>query len=117
MAGVSVDPPSRNSAMVEKLDLPLPLLSDPRGDFIKRLGLWNDEEGVSEAGREQPPVEPEVETVDAPVADAPDSTTQKQMHEDPTKLEQSGEPAAEKKRGRGTGAKPKSKPKKDTKSS
>jgi AhpC/TSA family len=34
--------------MVEKLDLPFPLLSDPRGDFIKRLGLWNDEEGVSE---------------------------------------------------------------------
>jgi hypothetical protein len=34
--------------MVEKLDLPFPLLSDPRGEFIKRLGLWNDEEGVSE---------------------------------------------------------------------
>jgi hypothetical protein len=34
--------------MVEKLGLPFPLLSDPRGDFIKRLGLWNDEEGVSE---------------------------------------------------------------------
>jgi small subunit ribosomal protein S3 len=49
-----------------------------------------DEEGVSEAGREQPPVEPEVETLDAPVADAPDSTTQKQMHEDKTKLDDSG---------------------------
>jgi hypothetical protein len=34
--------------MVEKLSLPFPLLSDPRGDLIKRLGLWNDEEGVSE---------------------------------------------------------------------
>jgi hypothetical protein len=34
--------------MVEKLDLPFPLLSDPRGDLIKRLGLWNEEEGVSE---------------------------------------------------------------------
>jgi len=34
--------------MVEKLDLPFPLLSDPRGELIKRLGLWNDEEGVSE---------------------------------------------------------------------
>ena len=34
--------------MVEKLGLPFPLLSDPRGDLIKRLGLWNDEEGVSE---------------------------------------------------------------------
>jgi hypothetical protein len=34
--------------MVEKLDLPFPLLSDPRGELIKRLGLWNEEEGVSE---------------------------------------------------------------------
>ena len=49
-----------------------------------------DEEGVSEAGREQPPVEPQVEEVDAPVADAPDTTTQKQMHEDKTKLDESG---------------------------
>jgi small subunit ribosomal protein S3 len=49
-----------------------------------------DEEGVSEAGREQPAVEPEVEAVDAPVADAPDTTTQKQMHEDKTKLDESG---------------------------
>jgi small subunit ribosomal protein S3 len=49
-----------------------------------------DEEGVSEAGREQPPIEADVEPVDAPVADAPDSTTQKQMHEDKTKLDDSG---------------------------
>jgi AhpC/TSA family len=48
VAGVSVDPPSRNAAMVDKLDLPFSLLSDPRGDYIKRLGLWNEEEGVSE---------------------------------------------------------------------
>ena len=34
--------------MVEKLDLPFPLLSDPRGELIKRCSLWNDEEGVSE---------------------------------------------------------------------
>ena len=34
--------------MVEKLGLPFPLLSDPRGDLIKLLGLWNGEEGVSE---------------------------------------------------------------------
>jgi hypothetical protein len=34
--------------MVEKLDLPFPLLSDPKGELIKRLGLWNEEEGVSE---------------------------------------------------------------------
>jgi peroxiredoxin len=48
LAGVSVDPPSHNAAMVEKLDLPFPLLSDPRGELIKRCDLWNDEEGVSE---------------------------------------------------------------------
>jgi AhpC/TSA family protein len=34
--------------MVQKLGLPFPLLSDPRGDLIKRMGLWNEEEGVSE---------------------------------------------------------------------
>jgi small subunit ribosomal protein S3 len=67
-----------------------------------------DEEGVSEEGREQPVIEPQVETVPAEVADAPDTTTQKQMHEDPTKLEQSGEPAAEKKRaGKSSAGKPK----------
>jgi len=34
--------------MVDKLDLPFHLLSDPRGDLIKQCGLWNEEEGVSE---------------------------------------------------------------------
>jgi hypothetical protein len=34
--------------MVEKLNLPFPLLSDARGELTKRLGLWNEEEGVSE---------------------------------------------------------------------
>jgi hypothetical protein len=34
--------------MVDKLDLSFHLLSDPRGELIKRCGLWNDEEGVSE---------------------------------------------------------------------
>jgi hypothetical protein len=66
-----------------------------------------DQEGVSAEGREQPPIEPTVEAVPAPVEDAPDTTSPKQMHEDPTKLEQSGQPAAEKKRGKGTGSKPK----------
>ncbi len=45
--GISVEPPSRNAAMAEKLDLPFPLLSDPRGELIKRVGLWSKEEGVS----------------------------------------------------------------------
>jgi AhpC/TSA family len=48
MVGISVDPPDHNMAMVEKLDLPFPLLSDPRGDLVKTLDLWNEEEGVSE---------------------------------------------------------------------
>jgi small subunit ribosomal protein S3 len=56
-----------------------------------------DEQGVSVEGREQPVIEPQVEEVPAPVADAPDTTTQKQMHDDPTRLDQSGDEAAEKK--------------------
>jgi small subunit ribosomal protein S3 len=54
-----------------------------------------DDQGVSAEGREQPVVEPEVETVPAPVEDAPDTTTQKQQVEDPTKLEKSGDEEAE----------------------
>ncbi len=34
--------------MVEKLDLPFHLLSDPRGELIKHCDLWNDEESASE---------------------------------------------------------------------
>jgi hypothetical protein len=45
---------------------------------------------VSAEGREQPAIEPAVETTPAPVADAPDTTTPKTMHEDPTKLDDSG---------------------------
>jgi small subunit ribosomal protein S3 len=52
--------------------------------------------GTSAEGREQPVIEPQVEKVDAPVADAPDTTTPKTMHEDPTKLDQSGDPSQEK---------------------
>ncbi len=35
-------------------------------------------------------IEPQVETTPAPVADAPDTTTQKKQVEDPTKLDESG---------------------------
>src|SRR4051794_12415074 len=55
-----------------------------------------DEQGVSAEGREQPVIEPQVETTPAPVADAPDTTTTKKQVEDPTKLEQSGDSSAEK---------------------
>jgi small subunit ribosomal protein S3 len=57
-----------------------------------------DEQGVSAEGREQPVIEPQVEETPAAVVDAPDTTTQKQMHEDPTKLDQSGDESAENKR-------------------
>jgi small subunit ribosomal protein S3 len=46
-------------------------------------------------GREQPPVEPQVESAPAPVVDAPDTTTPEQQTEDPTKLETSGDEGAE----------------------
>jgi small subunit ribosomal protein S3 len=54
-----------------------------------------DENAVSAEGREQPVIEPQVETTPAPVAEAPDTTTQKQEHEDKTKLDQSGDPTQE----------------------
>ena len=49
-----------------------------------------DEDATSAEGREQPVIEPAVETTPAPVADAPDSTTPKVQTEDPTKLDDSG---------------------------
>jgi AhpC/TSA family len=42
-----VDPPENNAQMVGKLLLPYPLLSDPRGELIKRYGLWDEKEGVA----------------------------------------------------------------------
>ncbi len=47
LAGISVDPPDHNAAMVEKLMLPFPLLSDPQGGLIKRYGLWDIKESVA----------------------------------------------------------------------
>jgi small subunit ribosomal protein S3 len=54
-----------------------------------------DETGTSAEGREQPPVQPDVPTTPDAVADAPDTTTQKQMQEDPSKLDSSGGSAEE----------------------
>jgi small subunit ribosomal protein S3 len=67
-----------------------------------------DKEATSAEGREQPPVEPETQPVPEAVAEAPDTTTTKKQVEDPTKLEASGEPEAEKK------AKPKPRTRKKT---
>jgi hypothetical protein len=50
-----------------------------------------DEQATSAEGREQPQIEPQVETTPAPVADAPDSTTPTQQTEDPTKLDNTGD--------------------------
>jgi len=45
LAGISVDPIANNVAMVDKLLLPFPLLSDPEGRVIKEWGVWTDGEG------------------------------------------------------------------------
>jgi small subunit ribosomal protein S3 len=55
-----------------------------------------DERARSAEGRQQPPVESKVEETPKPVDQAPDSTTPKTMHEEPQKLDQSGDPGAEK---------------------
>lgn len=42
IAAVSVDPPQRNAAMVEKLLLPFPLLSDPAGAVLRAYDAWDE---------------------------------------------------------------------------
>ncbi|HZD88298.1 MAG TPA: hypothetical protein VE088_09855, partial [Gaiellaceae bacterium] len=54
-----------------------------------------DETAKSAEAREQPPVEPQVEVTPQEVAEAPDTTTPKKQVEDPTKLDQSGDPSQE----------------------
>jgi alkyl hydroperoxide reductase subunit AhpC len=46
VACVSVDPPKNSKAMAEKLDLPFPLLSNPKGDLARCYGVWNAKESV-----------------------------------------------------------------------
>ena len=45
--GISVDTIADNAAMVEKLILPFPLLSDAKGALIQRFGVWNAEEHIA----------------------------------------------------------------------
>jgi len=45
LAGISVDSVDQNNAMVDKLLLPFPLLSDPEGRVIKEWGVWTDTDG------------------------------------------------------------------------
>jgi hypothetical protein len=68
---------------------PKPVKRSGKQDNVERPRT--DEKGVSAKGRKQPTIEPEVEEVPAPVADAPDTTTPKKQVEDPTKLEDAGE--------------------------
>jgi small subunit ribosomal protein S3 len=68
----------------------------PRRDQQRVEQPRTDEQGVSAEGREQPVIEPQVEVTPQEVAQAPDTTTTKQQVEDPTKLEQSGDPSQEK---------------------
>jgi small subunit ribosomal protein S3 len=53
-----------------------------------------DEAATSAEGREQPVIEPQVETTPEAVAEAPDTTTPKRQVEEPAKLEDSGEKPA-----------------------
>jgi small subunit ribosomal protein S3 len=55
-----------------------------------------DEEATTAEGRELPEVQSEAPVVPEAVAEAPETTTPKTAHEDPTKLDQSGDESAEK---------------------
>src|SRR4028118_200341 len=46
-AAISVDPPVHNARMVGKLQIPFPLLSDPKGEVARAYGLWNEKENVA----------------------------------------------------------------------
>ncbi len=48
IAAIVIDTPEQNAAMVEKLALPFPILSDPDGErAIKPLGVWDAEEKMA----------------------------------------------------------------------
>jgi hypothetical protein len=68
--------------------------SRPRGARVEQPRT--DEQGVSDAGREQPVVDPGVPEVPKEVAEAPDTTTENTLQEDPTTLEPSGDEGVEK---------------------
>jgi len=45
VAGIVVDPVENNRAMVEKLLLPFPILSDPEARVIQEWDVWNPDDG------------------------------------------------------------------------
>ena len=51
-------------------------------------------------------IEPQVETTPAPVAEAPDTTTQKREHENPATIDDTAGPKSDAKGGEGSGHKP-----------
>jgi small subunit ribosomal protein S3 len=68
----------------------------PRNENVEKPRT--DDDARSAKGRKQHEIKPEtgLEETPKPVADAPDTTTPKTPHEDPTKLDQSGDPSQEK---------------------
>jgi peroxiredoxin Q/BCP len=47
--GIVVDSVEQNRAMVDKLLLTFPILSDPDGAVIREWGVWNDAEGIAKS--------------------------------------------------------------------
>lgn len=47
MVGISVDSIARNAAMVEKLALPFPLLTDPDGSIMQAYGVWDGDRKIA----------------------------------------------------------------------
>ncbi len=47
IVGISVDTIADNAAMVQKLVLPFPLLSDPEGTLIQYFELWDSDERIA----------------------------------------------------------------------
>jgi peroxiredoxin len=45
VAGIVVDEPEKNQAMIEKLLLPFPILSDPEARVIHSWDVWNPADG------------------------------------------------------------------------
>ena len=45
VAGIVVDPVSNNKAMIDKLLLPFPILSDPEARVIREWEVWNPHDG------------------------------------------------------------------------
>ena len=52
IVGISVDSPARNAAMIDKLDLPFEMLSDPDGTgLLKELDVWQPDTSHGDIGR------------------------------------------------------------------